>query len=59
LSPSALAHNPPADLITADGAIVSVPLPRARPKLAASKPKAPAKRTQKKSTAKAKAGATQ
>jgi D-alanyl-D-alanine carboxypeptidase len=39
-SPSALAHNPPADLVTADGAVVSVPLPRARPKIAAIPPKA-------------------
>jgi D-alanyl-D-alanine carboxypeptidase len=32
LSPAALAHNPPSELVTADGAISTVPLPRARPK---------------------------
>jgi D-alanyl-D-alanine carboxypeptidase len=32
LSPSALAHNPPSDLVTTDGARTGVPLPRARPK---------------------------
>jgi D-alanyl-D-alanine carboxypeptidase len=38
LSPSALAHNPPSDLVTADGAISTVPLPRARPKRTAAAP---------------------
>jgi D-alanyl-D-alanine carboxypeptidase len=32
LSPSALAHNPPSELVTTDGGITAVPLPRARPK---------------------------
>ena len=51
LSPSALAHNPPSDLVMTDGARTDVPLPRTRPKgtgaTAKATPKAKAKGTQK------------
>jgi D-alanyl-D-alanine carboxypeptidase len=52
-SPSALAHNPPADLVTADGAIVSVPLPRARPRVATNASKARAPKSGRKTVKKA------
>jgi D-alanyl-D-alanine carboxypeptidase len=45
LSPSALAHNPPAALVTTGGAVESVPLPRARPRVAAAAPKASKSKT--------------
>jgi D-alanyl-D-alanine carboxypeptidase len=45
LSPSALAHNPPAALVTTGGGIEAVPLPRARPRLTAASPKAAAPKT--------------
>jgi hypothetical protein len=39
-SRSALAHNPPSDMVRTDGGIEFVPLPRARPKQTATSRKA-------------------